>query len=165
MGINDTPDEVTVFLDTDETLTFKNPEKKGYRFADRIRGKAAIGEEISVAMQNGNVTNFKIGDNWDISRALHAVIGNVAFLDEGRTQKGTQYIRVNQSIYKGKNSDGENVYDSAYIYFDNSQNADMINSVREKLSQGTPNVIVCSKNQNVDRDNIYSGFYFVPIKK
>lgn len=165
MEMDASNDKVTVTLDTGKIIDFVNPKDKGYRFADRIKTKASVGEEIEIAMQNGNVTNFKIGDNWEIQRTLSAIIGNSAFLDEGKTSKGSPYIRVNQSIYQGKDKNGNNQYETAYVYFDNSQNMEMITSVREKLQPRTPNVIVCSKNQGGDKDNVYTGYYFITLKK
>lgn len=165
MDIADNGNEVIVTLDTGKSIAFKNPEDKGYKFADRIRGKVEIGDEIEIAMQKDSVTNFKVGDNWEIMRSISAIIGNTAFLDEGHTTKGAPYVRVNQSIYQGKDANGNNVFETAYVYFDNNQNADMINSVKEKIPPKTMSAIVCSKNQGTDKDNVYTGYYFVPIKK
>jgi hypothetical protein len=165
MDMKESADEVVITLDNGKSISFTNPTEKGYRFADRIRGKVSVGEEIEVAMQNNAVTNFKVSDNWEISRSISAIIGNTAFLDEGHTSRGNAYVRVNQSIYQGKDDKGNSSYDTAYIYFDNTQNADMINSVKEKIPPKTTNVIVCSKNQGGDKDNVYTGYYFIPITK
>ena len=164
MNIEEVNGSVIIQLDDETKVTFKNPEK-GYHFADRIKAKAEVGVDIDIAFQNGEVSNFKIGDEWEIRRNISAIIGSVAFLDEGKTTKGTPYIRVNQSIYKGKNKDGVSQFDTAFVYFDSNQNRDMINSVREKLKPKTSCVLVCSKNKNTEKDNVYSGYYFIPIKK
>jgi hypothetical protein len=165
MDMEEGNDKIVVTLDNGKKIPFINPTDKGYRFADRIRGKIAVGEEIEIAMQNNAVTNFKVGDKWEISRSISAIIGNVAFLDEGKTARGTSYVRVNQSIYQGKDASGNSIYETTYVYFDNSQNAEMIHSVKEKIPPRTTNAIVCSKNQGGDKDNVYTGYYFIPIAK
>lgn len=165
MNLVDNGNEIVVTLDNGKDIYFKNPEGKGYRFADRLRGKVEVGDEIEIVLQNGEVVNFKVSDKWEIIRTISAIIGNVAFHDEGHTTRGSSYIRVNQSIYQGKDESGNSQYETAYVYFDNNQNADMIASVKEKIPPRTPCVIVCSKNQGTDKDNVYTGYYFIPIKK
>lgn len=166
MDMSDNGNEVAITLDDGSNFSFKNPQGKGYRFADRVRARAKIGYDIDIAVQNDAITNFKIGDNWEITRSISAIIGNVAFLDKGTTHRNTPYIRANMSIYNGRDKNGESNYETAYVYFDNSQNAEMISSVETKIPPKTPAVIVCSKNKPDDEtDNVYTGYYFMPIRK
>ena len=163
INIDTLADEVRVSLDNASVVSFKNIEK-GYKFADRFNErKPAIGNTLSVSEQSGKMMNFAIDGKWEITRSISAVIGNVAFIDESRTAKGDPRIKVNISIFDHKDAKtGENFYRNCYVYFDNENNPNMVDSVKQKLKKHTPVAIVGSKNPNNEKET-YTGFYFINI--
>lgn len=156
-------DEVKVTIDDGTVISFKNLEK-GHRFADRIKEKKIrIGTKIAVQEQNGKMMNFAVDGNWEINRSVSAVIGNVAFVDESRTPSGAPRVKVNISIFDHKDrATNENVYRNCYIYFDNENNPNMVESVKQKMKQHAPVAIVGKRNEKMEKET-YTGYYFINI--
>ena len=157
--------ETTVILDNQKSITFKNPVAgTGYRFADRILSKAVVGERLTVSEKDGAIANFKIGDGeWEIQNSVYAIIGKVSFMDEGTTPTKEPYIRLNQRIYQGRDKDGLPIYAPAYTYFDDKRIAGMIGRIKDNVKPSQNVAVVCRKNSSGNIDNLYSGYYFVPL--
>ena len=153
-----------ITLDNDEKVTFNNLAK-GYHYADRIAAKAVIGSEIEIAEQNGEVTNFRVGDGkWEIRRSLSAIVGKVAFVDEGETNTGVPFVRINISVYKGKDINGNSKYENVYAYFDDSRSSGMISQCKKLMKRGEIVVVVGTKNEHSGTHDAYSGYFFNIIK-
>lgn len=150
----------TVTLDNGEKINFENIEK-GIKFSDRIAGKLKIGNEVAIQYQNGKMTNFSIDGNWEITHTISAVIGSVAFIDE--TNDGDkQRVRLNISVYDHRDkATGQNIYRNVYVFFDNANNAKMVESVKTKIKPRTQ-VAVVGKRTMKEKE-IYTGFYFLNL--
>lgn len=162
-NIHFSDDEATVELDGKEKIIVRNVEK-GYRFAERLKNrKPAIGDKFAVIKQDEKLINFAVNDTWEINRSVSAIIGNVAFIDETISPSGKPRIKVNVSIFDHKDKKtGDNIYRNCYVYFDNENNASMIDSIKEKLKPHTSVAIVGKRNNNTEKD-IFTGFYFINI--
>lgn len=163
INFSSTANDMTVTLDNGSIVTFKNIEK-GHRFADRIKEKKIkIGTKIAVQEQAGKMTNFAVDDVWEINRSVSAVIGNVAFVDESKTSSGSPRVKVNISIFDHKDrTTGENIYRNCYIYFDNENNPNMVESVKQKMKQHSAVAIVGKRNDKMEKET-YTGYYFINI--
>jgi hypothetical protein len=163
-GIDMTDNGIEIALDNQGFVEFQNYEK-GYQFMDRlIDRQPCVGDTLSVVIQDGKIINFAINDNWEIHRSISAIIGNVAFVDECVTTEGNPSIKVNISIFdhKDKNT-GENIFKNCYIYFDNENNPDMVERVKENVKTHSPIAIVGSKHGKNHDKEIFRGYYFINI--
>jgi hypothetical protein len=151
-------DTSSVILESGDMIEFTNLEN-GYQFANRLISAANVGDKIAVTESDGKVTNFKVRDKWEIEKSLTALVGQVAFIDHGTYANSEKpFVRINLSIYKGRDADGKTIYDNKYVFFDNRMNENMLMSIEKKLKQKTKVVLVCGKSPT--KDDTYNGYFF-----